>query len=150
MKNQGVQRNADGLTDKEQIFVRLYPAVYDSPMLAYIACGYMIPVKRLEESVDQLMNRPIVKRFVEEKLKLLKERQKAEGDIADVDDMQRLWTQIARDPEATNAARMKASEMLARSKGAFSGKGDQQSDKLEDRLSKAEERIADAKADTTV
>lgn len=79
---------------------------------AAISAGYS-PKTARSQGQRLLTNADIKARIEELQQEIRREK------IADIDAIQTFWTEVLQDPRAKTADRLKASELLARSQGAF-------------------------------
>lgn len=79
---------------------------------AAIAAGYSTRTARSQGQ------RLLTKADIEARIEELKQETRREK-IADITAIQTFWTEVLKDPNAKTADRLKASELLARSQGAF-------------------------------
>jgi len=104
----------NGLTPRQKKFVDYYIEM-GSAIDAYYKAGY----KGKNDNVayvtaHQLLRNPKVQEYTQERnAQLSKER------VADIEEVKEFWTRVVRDPETKMQDRLKASEFIAKTNGAF-------------------------------
>lgn len=81
---------------------------------SYVKAGYVTEGHAAEVNASRLLRNAEVIKYIEERNKEL-----ASKFIADIEETKRFWTQIMRDAEADIRDRLKASEYIAKTNGAF-------------------------------
>ena len=85
----------------------------------YIKCGNAEQAARLagysaRGNTTKILNNPAVKNYIKERSKQLEK-----STIASMVEVKEFWTSILRDSEASKRDRLKASELIAKTNGAF-------------------------------
>lgn len=81
---------------------------------SYKRAGYKAEGNSAEVNASRLLRNAKVMKYIEERNKELDTRF-----IADIEETKRFWTEILRDPEIDIKDRLKASEYIAKTNGAF-------------------------------
>lgn len=99
------------LTPKQQAFADYYIQTGNATEAA-IKAGYS--KKTAKETGYENLTKPHLQEYIEEKQKEL------EGNrLADITEVREFWTEAMRNPDNSMKDRLKASEMIARTSGAF-------------------------------
>ena len=112
--NGNVDIEGNGLTPRQKKFVDYYIEM-GSAIDAYYKAGY----KGKNDNVAyvtayQLLRNTKIQKYVQERnAQLSKER------VADIEEVKEFWTNVVRDPETKMQDRLKASEFIAKTNGAF-------------------------------
>ena len=99
------------LTPKQQAFADYYIQTGNATEAA-IKAGYS--KKTAKETGYENLTKPHLQEYIEEKQKELESNR-----LADITEVREFWTEAMRNPDNSMKDRLKASEMIARTSGAF-------------------------------
>ncbi len=101
------------LTPRQRKFADYYIET-GSSIDAYFRAGYKARGNSAYVTAHQLLRNPKIQQYVQERnAQLSKER------VADIEEVKEFWTNVVRDPESKMQDRLKASEFIAKTNGAF-------------------------------
>lgn len=99
------------LTPKQQAFADYYIQTGNATEAA-IKAGYS--EKTAKQTGYENLTKPYIQQYIEEKQKQLESNR-----LADITEVREFWTEAMRNPDNAMKDRLKASEMIARTSGAF-------------------------------
>lgn len=99
------------LTPKQQAFADYYIQTGNATEAA-IQAGYS--EKTAKQTGYENLTKPYIQQYIEEKQKELESNR-----LADITEVREFWTEAMRNPDNSMKDRLKASEMIARTSGAF-------------------------------
>lgn len=99
------------LTPKQQAFADYYIQTGNATEAA-IQAGYS--EKTAKQTGYEKLTKPYIQQYIEEKQKELESNR-----MADMTEVREFWTEAMRNPDNSMKDRLKASEMIARTSGAF-------------------------------
>lgn len=99
------------LTPKQQAFADYYIQTGNATEAA-IQAGYS--EKTAKQTGYENLTKPYIQQYIEEKQKELESNR-----MADMTEVREFWTEAMRNPDNSMKDRLKASEMIARTSGAF-------------------------------
>ncbi|MTP79935.1 terminase small subunit, partial [Turicibacter sanguinis] len=99
------------LTPKQQAFADYYIQTGNATEAA-IQAGYS--EKTAKQTGYENLTKPYIQQYIEEKQKELESNR-----MADMTEVREFWTEAMRNPDNAMKDRLKASEMIARTSGAF-------------------------------
>lgn len=100
----------DGLTERQRRFCEAYAGNGGNAMAAAKEAGYKKPHPQGAENLQK----PTIIAALESM-----RAERTSASIATIDEVQRLWTDMARDTSSDPKDRLKASELLVKSQGGF-------------------------------
>ena len=108
--------DSGGLTPKQRAFVEAYTG---NGVEAARKAGYRGIMSTLSAIATENLNKPLVKKAMEERLNRATKRR-----IATREELQEFWSEVTYNPDIQMRDRMKASELLGKSQAAFTEKID--------------------------